>query len=563
MLKKMVRVPIFVFSFLIFSGLLLSCNTQTQSDARSEQKQDAFSRDVSSYISEKLMQIQHGDDKLNDSLRFEMMKPVLAMYRVSEYLPVWSAQGKWQPFTHDLMQVLSNVKKHGLFESDYQFKQLANLKLLLDSNVKARQDNAAWALADIAFTNAFMHLQQDLKQGRIVADSARLQNLDSLIPSFFIATTNRLIEGANLDSLLTSLQPSLPAYKALKQCIPAFVDSMDTKEYTYLAFPATDSSAFIKKLNERLMQSNIIHGKFKDSAQIASAIKSYQQKKGLKVDGKISSGLVKALNNTDIEKFKRIALTLDRYKMLPDTMPAKYIWVNLPAYYLHVMEGDSIVLESKIICGKPGTPTPLITSLISDIIVYPTWTVPASIIQKDIIPGMKRSSNYLARKGLHLVNNRGEHIDARRINWARYTTGIPYMVQQPSGDNNALGIIKFNFANPYAVYLHDTNQRYLYNQKQRALSHGCVRVKEFKMLADYIAKNDSLHLPAGDTVKYNADSITNWLALKKMHKIPVRSQLPLFIRYIGCEGKANKIEFYDDVYGEDKVIRDRYFAKRD
>jgi murein L,D-transpeptidase YcbB/YkuD len=83
---------------------------------------------------------------------------------------------------------------------------------------------------------------------------------------------------------------------------------------------------------------------------------------------------------------------------------------------------------------------------------------------------------------------------------------------QGSGDNNALGVMKFNFNNPYAVYLHDTNQRYLFKNSFRALSHGCVRVQDWEKLAFYIARNDSIHNPK---VKYNTDSIRNWIAAKE------------------------------------------------
>ena len=132
-------------------------------------------------------------------------------------------------------------------------------------------------------------------------------------------------------------------------------------------------------------------------------------------------------------------------------MPEKYIWVNLPAYYLKVWDADTLVMESKIICGKPATPTPLITSAITNMITYPTWTIPNSIIKKDILPGLQRSSNYLARKGYSLLNNKGEEIDPSTVNWSKYTKGIPYKVQQGSGDDKreAAG----RFARTHATHL--------------------------------------------------------------------------------------------------------------
>lgn len=94
----------------------------------------------------------------------------------------------------------------------------------------------------------------------------------------------------------------------------------------------------------------------------------------------------------------------------------------------------------------------------------------------------------------------------------------------------------------------------------RSLSHGCVRVQEWEKLAFYIIRNDSTKMPEGDTLAYNTDSITNWIANKERHRIPVKNKIPLFIRYFSCEGNNGSIKFYDDIYGEDKRLKEKYFA---
>jgi murein L,D-transpeptidase YcbB/YkuD len=195
-------------------------------------------------------------------------------------------------------------------------------------------------------------------------------------------------------------------------------------------------------------------------------------------------------------------------------------------------------------------------------VIFPTWTVPSSIIKKEMLPGLKKNSNYLARKGLQLYSNKGELVDPSTINWAKYSKGIPYKIQQGSGDDNALGVIKFNFNNPFDVYLHDTNQRYLFKNGMRALSHGCVRVQDWEKLAFYIARNDSLknEKAGGDTLKYNTDSITNWIDQKERHRIDIKYKIPLFIRYFSCEALNGAIKFYDDIYDEDKKMKDKFFG---
>jgi murein L,D-transpeptidase YcbB/YkuD len=160
------------------------------------------------------------------------------------------------------------------------------------------------------------------------------------------------------------------------------------------------------------------------------------------------------------------------------------------------------------------------------------------------------------------VDGKGETVDPTTVKWSKYTKGIPFKVMQGSGDDNALGILKFNFNNPYSVYLHDTNQRYLFKNSSRALSHGCVRVQQWKELAFYIARNDSMNLKPGDSLRYNTDSIMTWLNNKEKKRIIVKNGIPLFIAYFSCEPKGGKIRFYEDIYGEDKLMREKYFSTR-
>ena len=376
--------------------------------------------------------------------------------------------------------------------------EIKTVKRHLDADSLTRMDAALWTKADMLLTDGFMHIIKDLKQGRLQHDSVSLNKDSVLVDKFFVATLNELLEKKNFSRLLRSLQPKHKNYWELKKGIKRFVDSMDRREYTHMDFPfkrgdVNDSLYFIKNLQQRLLESNCIDsGKgMPDSARLFKAIKKYQLQNGLKADGKYGKILIGSLNSNDVEKFKRIAITLDRYKQLPEKMPEKYIWVNIPGYYLWLKDADTIVLESRVIVGKPETRTPLLTSEISDMITYPTWTVPNSIIVKQYLPKLKNNPNYISRIGLKLLNNKGEVIDPNTVNWSKYSRGIPYKVMQGSGDNNSLGVIKFNFSNPYSVYLHDTNQRYLFKNASRALSHGCVRVQEWEKLAYYIADNDS------------------------------------------------------------------------
>jgi murein L,D-transpeptidase YcbB/YkuD len=219
---------------------------------------------------------------------------------------------------------------------------------------------------------------------------------------------------------------------------------------------------------------------------------------------------------------------------------------------------DTVVLTSKVVVGKTYTRTPEISSAISDMITYPLWTIPASIIQKEILPGLKNDPGYTNRKGYSIIDKEGNVVDPYFVDWSKYKKGIPYKVIQGSGDANALGVIKFNFPNKHAVYLHDTNQRYLFSRKDRALSHGCVRVESWKDLAYFILRNDSL---AGGEFTPK-DSLNKWLSLKQKHVIPVRKKIPVLIKYFTCEAVDGKLVVHQDIYEEDKKLRNKYFATK-
>jgi murein L,D-transpeptidase YcbB/YkuD len=177
---------------------------------------------------------------------------------------------------------------------------------------------------------------------------------------------------------------------------------------------------------------------------------------------------------------------------------------------------------------------------------------------------LKKNPGYLAKKGFSLLDMKNNEVDPYFVDWSKYKLGIPYKIVQGSGDDNALGIMKFNFPNKYAVYLHDTNQRYLFARSSRDLSHGCVRVQEWQKLSNYILENDSVYVTSISTNNSftKIDSVSKWLERKEKHYIPVRSRIPLFIRYITCEAKDGKIVFYDDIYNEDQKLKERYFATK-
>ncbi|HTD94360.1 MAG TPA: L,D-transpeptidase family protein [Chitinophagaceae bacterium] len=505
------------------------------------------------------------EGKIDADAQLVFLTQVREVYEKNKYTPVWSNKERWNSFGDSLIYLIGKAKYYGLFPEDYHFPQIDSISKRFaedTSSIHERKDAALWTKADLLLTDAFMHIVKDLKLGRLPQDSITLRK-DSVLSDEFYLQKLELIQRRNsMNLVMHSLEPKHEGYLLLKEALPQFLDdSTSNRVFTPVPSSGNDPVTFRAALQQRLIEGGYLEQDSVqvDSLHLADAVKKFQKQQGIAIDGKAGGGTLRMLNMSASDKFARIAITLDRYKLLPEQMPDRYIWVNLPAFYMKLHDGDSVKLTSKIICGKPATRTPLLTSAISEMITYPQWTIPTSIIVKEVLPGLKRDAGYLTKKGYSLIDSKGDEVDPYTVDWTKYSKGIPYKVVQGSGDDNALGILKFNFPNKYAVYLHDTNQRYLFAQAMRSLSHGCVRVQEWEKLARYIIRYDYRD-KYGDEPSPVEDSMSTWLERKEKHSIGVHKRLPVFIRYFTCEGKDGKAVFYDDMYGEDKAMRERYFA---
>lgn len=516
-------------------------------------------------ISDIVMYAMDNEGKVDDSIRISNPSLVQSFYKDKDYKSIFSVQDSTLPVADSLYFFIKHSREYGLFPSDYNFKNLTAIRSKLAVDSLSRKDAALWSKADVILTDAFFSIATHLHIGRLAKDSITL-NPDSILGEpFFFNNLEAALKKSTVRAVLDSLEPKIPEYLALRNAVKSFLDTADlATKYTWVSYPYKDSIAFTKMLVKRLKEYGAINDDVNeiDSTTLKSVVRKIQKTRGLTVDGKPGAQFVRMLNNTDPEKFKRIAITLDRFKQLPPKMPETYVLVNIPAYQLKLWDSDTTVFESKVVVGKPLTRTPVLNSKITNMVTYPQWTIPASIIAKEILPGLKKSPDYLAKKGYLLLDSKGDEVDPYKINWAKYTKGIPYKVIQGSGDDNALGVLKFNFNNKYAVYLHDTNQRYYFSRGVRALSHGCVRVQEWQKLAYYLIKRDSLSLEPPDEIKYGTDSLNAWLSRKEKHTLIIKNKLPVYLRYLGCEAKHGKIIFYDDIYGEDMLLRDKYFANK-
>lgn len=218
------------------------------------------------------------------------------------------------------------------------------------------------------------------------------------------------------------------------------------------------------------------------------------------------------------------------------------VLVNIPSAQLKVYEGPKTTLQMKIILGKVSTPTKTLSTYIQQVIINPYWTVPKSIIVNEMIPKIQKDIQYLSKNRLSILNENYKVLDPRKINWDTIDLiNFPYVIRQATGCENALGILKLEFENPFSMYLHDTPEKQLFKNKNRFLSHGCMRMENPIAMGRFLLSNNLIAIDTIDLTKCD-------LNLKPLF-IPVTIKTPLIVWYSQIDFDSNnKLMFYKNVY---------------
>lgn len=267
--------------------------------------------------------------------------------------------------------------------------------------------------------------------------------------------------------------------------------------------------------------------------QLVMVIKNMQRSYGLKETGIVNAALIKLLNVPIEERLKQMKINMERMRWMPAVGDG--IFVNIPEYRLHVFEKNVEVLGMDIVVGKAANRTVIFSDKMEYIIFSPYWNVPPSIVRKEILPAMRRRSNYLSRNEMEITG---------------YSSGLPVIRQKP-GAQNALGGVKFVFPNRYNIYLHDTPAKTLFENEKRAFSHGCIRIQKPFEMAKYLLRDNNQWTDEKITAAMNR---TSELWVKLPEAVPV--YVVYFTSWVDREGM---VHFREDVYGHDKRMADHLF----
>lgn len=288
------------------------------------------------------------------------------------------------------------------------------------------------------------------------------------------------------------------------------------------------------------------------SKLLVKAVMNFQHRMGLDENGKLNTQTMVELNKPIEFRIKQMMINLERLRWVPVEMENEFLLVNIPEFKLHIIENGKVVWTTNVVVGKDAKQTSIFKGNISQIILNPYWNIPNSIIKDEIVPNIKKNSNYLATNNMEVLSG-NKVIDPSTVNWNKYEKNIPFEIRQKPGLDNALGKMKFLFPNNFNIYLHDTPSKSLFNESKRDFSHGCIRVEKTKKLVLYFLRKDT---------NWNQKKVDSILKTDEKFDIQVKPPVPVYIVYFtSWVDNTGQLNFRNDVYNLDDQLEKEIFGE--
>ncbi|MFL5260460.1 MAG: murein L,D-transpeptidase [Hyphomicrobiales bacterium] len=479
---------------------------------------------------------------------------ILALYKTNGFKPLWTTAGGLSPRGKEVLGFLASAAEDGMEPEDYLPPALQSF-----SDPVEGADLAQLARVDLGLSAVALRYARDASGGRLIP--GRLTSYNDITPEpVDLKTAMKVLAWSPFPvAYLRDLQPHHPAYAALRKALAdmrkelAHGDETDAIPSGKRIKPG-QSDARVPLARKALARLGYVDesGSGEDEkldSGLSAALKSFQKANSIKASGSLDAATVAALNERSPKRdLEKIVYNMERLRWLPKALGARHVFVNQAAFELRVIDRGAETWRTRIIVGKPDTQTFAFHDEIEMVVFNPSWGVPQSIIKNEMLPMLRKDPSYLDRLGYRVINQSGDIVRSSSINW--WGVGgkvIPFAIQQPPSDDNALGEIKFLFPNKHDIYMHDTPTKPLFAKAMRAYSHGCVRVQDPRrfgeILLGWSAEEIAAKIDSGRSE-----------TVKLPHKVPVH--LTYFTAWPEEDGK---IAFYSDVYGRDQRM-ERAFA---
>ena len=478
-------------------------------------------------------------------------------YSVPDQRLLWVDENGLTERAKIAMAEIGKADDYGLSASDYTLPDAAGF------NASDPKTTDWLAGAEMKVSYAVLGYANDARGGRI--EPLRLsKNLD---PSLALPNPSEVLESIAIRSdpgaYLRSFQPDQPQFEALRQkLIELRGGKVEEAKPAVVTIPPGPVLKFgvdneqVALLRQRLdVPAGSNPTKFDEA--VLEAVKQFQRSNGSLPDGLVGTGTRRMLNGGQHQepvaspaRIKQILVNMERWRWLPHDLGPFYVTVNIPEFTLRVVEEGKPILTTRVVVGKPDKQTPVFSDEMEELVFNPYWNVPNSIKNEEIAPYFSQGGGFfgggwdtsvLQRHGLRIKYGNRD-IDPDSIDWSRNDIRNFDLVQPP-GPTNVLGKVKFVFPNSHDVYMHDTTQKFLFNNAVRAESHGCMRVQYPEKLAEIVLKHDKDWSPARVESTFDAGG-DNHVALDE--KIPV--YITYFTLRVNDDGS---ISTFNDLYGHD------------
>jgi murein L,D-transpeptidase YcbB/YkuD len=490
-------------------------------------------------------------------------KNVQAAYEAIHYAPAWVRDGQPTPQALAVISALEDSQKKGLNPEDYDASQWpARLAAL-----KSGSGNAdTVAQFDAALTIGAMRYLSNLRIGRLspkpLAFDIDLDQKHYDLPQFLV---QKVLTASNVPEVLSEAEPQYLGYQRTETALQTFLnlaaqDHSDALPIPQRTMKSGDPYIGAAKLDQRLrllgdlpQSPASIPNAHTFNASLVEGVKHFQTRHGLNSDGKLDKETLRQLNMPLSVRVIQLEDSLERWRWLPSDYPRLPVAVNIPGFRLRVFSDDhTIALRMNVVVGEAFKhQTPVFAKEMKYIIFRPYWNLPLDIVRAEIVPKLRKSPSYLARKGFEATDQDGRVVSGRTVSaatLAQIQSG-KLLVRQKPGPSNALGLVKFMFPNEFDVYLHSTPTPQLFNRSRRDFSHGCIRVEKPAELAAWLLQDQS---------KWTLEKIKAAMQSgPDNQQVNLTKQVPVVIVYLTAIVEENgEVYFYDDIYGDDASLND-------
>jgi len=487
---------------------------------------------------------------------------ILRLFYVNRnYSPAWFNQNSLGKNGYLLLDYIRQVDQQGLQPEDYHLYLIeAYIGKLL--NFFKPMNTADMMKLDILLTDAYMVLGSHLYYGKVDPEKEganwKMKRKD---PELRLdLKLEEALAGNNIDKGLDLLAPRYHAYWMMKEEL-AFYLGLNKQLWpailSDIAIKPGESNQLLPKIRERLIK---LRYQLSDSISITfdeeleKQLKKFQDDWGLNSDGVIGKSTLEDLNNPPVKLISQLKVNMERYRWLPLQVTEKYIIINIANFKLDLIAGTDTLISMRVIVGKDPRKTPVFNDRISYIVFSPSWTVPLTILQDDVIPELLKGPEYLEKRNMKLLRHNGSELAYSDIDWSMVSKdNFPYIVRQDPGPANALGRVKFMFPNIYDVYIHDTPSKGFFALDSRDISSGCIRVEKPFDLAVLLLSDSPEWSPVNIRIAMEQD---------KEQTVRVKIPVDVVLIYLTAwtDGK-DRIQFRKDVYQRDEIILEALYQK--